>query len=255
MEKGYAVITGASSGLGAEFARQLSQQGYKLVLAARREDRLKELQSELRTESILITADLRDRDQCEELFRRMEGLDVEIFINNAGFGDCDLFCESDMKKELDMIDVNVIAVHILSKLAIQYFRKHGDKGSLLNVASSAGLFPAGPYMATYYATKAYVASLSQAVACELKQEKSGITVSALCPGPVDTEFNDVAQVRFSMKGISAQYCVKTALQGMAAGKRLIVPTIYMKLALFGTRFLPRKAVVALNAKMQNRKRG
>ena len=123
----------------------------------------------------------------------------------------------------------------------------------MNVASSAGLFPAGPYMATYYATKAYVTSITQAIARELKEEDSEIYVGALCPGPVDTELNDVANVEFALKGISAGYCVSYALKQMFDRRKvLIVPTLRMKLAVLGTRFLSRDQVVALTADQQKK---
>ena len=142
-------------------------------------------------------------------------LKLSVFINNAGFGDCGVFEQADLNKELNMIDVNIKAVQILMKLALKQMRKT-DRGYILNVASSAGLIPAGPYMSTYYATKSYVASITQAVAEELRQAKSNIYVGCLCPGPVETEFNSVANVEFALKGISAGYCANYAIDKMFA---------------------------------------
>ena len=164
MKKSYAVITGASSGIGMAFARQLAAEGYRLVLVARREDRLQELAQELQkkgTESIVISADLSQKEACYHLMQQIEKLPVGILINDAGFGDCGSFLETDADKEMQMIDVNVKAMHLLMKLMLRRMEKQ-EGGYILNVASSAGLLPAGPYMAAYYATKAYIASLTRA---------------------------------------------------------------------------------------------
>ena len=200
MKKSYAVITGASSGIGMAFARQLAAEGYRLVLVARREDRLQELAQELQkkgTESIVISADLSQKEACYHLMQQIEKLPVGILINDAGFGDCGSFLETDADKEMQMIDVNVKAMHLLMKLMLRRMEKQ-EGGYILNVASSAGLLPAGPYMAAYSATKAYIASLTRAVALELKQRGSRVYVGALCPGPVNTEFNAVANVEFEI---------------------------------------------------------
>ena len=204
MKKTYAVITGASSGIGMAFARQLAAEGYRLVLVARRENRLQALAEELKksgTESMVITADLSEKEACYRLMQQLEPVPVGILINNAGFGDCGSFLETDAEKEMQMIDVNVKAMHLLMKLMLRRMEKQ-EGGYILNVASSAGLLPAGPYMATYYATKAYMASLTRAVALELKQRGSRVYVGALCPGPVNTEFNEVANVEFALAGIT-----------------------------------------------------
>ena len=176
--KNYAVITGASAGLGTEFAKQLADKGYKLILTARREDRLKNLAESLPVECVIIPADLSRKEECLRFFDLIKEYKIDIFINNAGFGDCNSFLESDLDMELDMVDVNVKAMHILFKKMLQKFQAE-NRGYILNVASSAGLLPAGPYMATYYATKAYVSSLTQAVAQELKEMGSRVYVGAL----------------------------------------------------------------------------
>jgi short-subunit dehydrogenase len=234
----------------------LSARGYKLILVARRRDKLEQVQKSIKTESIIIAADLSERDECVRVITETLGLNIDVFINNAGFGDCGRFYETDANKDLQMIDVNVTAMHLLLKMMLQRMKSSKVTGGyILNVASSAGLFPAGPYMATYYATKAYVTSITQAIARELKEEDSEIYVGALCPGPVDTEFNDVANVEFALKGISAGYCVSYALKQMFDRRKvLIVPTLRMKLAVLGTRFLSRDQVVALTADQQKKKR-
>ncbi len=251
MEK-YAVITGASSGIGVEFAKRLSERGYRLILVARRQERLEKLAKKLKTPCEIITADLGKEEECYRLYREVKEKDVEVLINNAGFGDCGTFLEGDLEKELNMIQVNVKAVHILTKLFLRKMQKK-NRGYVLNVASSAGLLPAGPYMATYYATKAYVTSFTQAVAQELKEKGSSVYVGCLCPGPVDTEFNRVANVEFALKGIRPGYCAAYALKQMYARKVVIVPTFQMKAAITCGRFLPRRMLVRIASHQQKKK--
>lgn len=250
--KKYAVITGASSGIGLEFARQLAERGYALVLTARKEDRLKKAAESVPTECEIITADLEKEEECYRFFELIKEKDIEVFINNAGFGDCGRFAETELSKELSMIQVNVKAMHILMKLMLQKMKKQGY-GYLLNVASSAGLMHAGPYMATYYATKAYVASMTQAVAVELSHEKSPVYVGCLCPGPVNTGFNKVANVEFALKGITPKACVNYAMKKMYARKVVIVPTMVMKLAVFACHISPRAISTRITARQQKKK--
>lgn len=248
----YAVITGASAGIGMEFARKLTKKGYPLVLIARREDRLIKLSKELKTKCEIITADLSREEECYRVFYQLQDKEIGIFINNAGFGDCGRFTETDLQKEMNMVQVNVKAVHVLMKLMLQKMQK-AKGGYILNVASSAGLMPAGPYMATYYATKAYVTSLTQAVAEELRESGSRVYVGCLCPGPVNTEFNQVANVEFALRGISPEYCVRYALQQMAKRQVVIVPAKIMQLAMTFGRYLPVPVYVRIAAHQQKKK--
>ena len=252
--KGYAVVTGASSGIGAEFARQLAKKGYRLILTARRLDKLKKLTEEVKTECMIILADLSKEEECFDFFTKIKHKRIDVFINNAGFGDCNYFVCGDLTKELNMIDVNVKAMHILMKLVVSKMEREGH-GYFLNVASSAGLLPAGPYMATYYATKAYVTSITQAVAQELKENESFVYVGALCPGPVNTEFNQVANVEFALKGIDARDCVQYALRQMKKRQVIIVPTFIMKTATILGHLAPRKVSVAIASRQQKKKLG
>ncbi len=252
--KNYAAITGASAGLGTEFAKQLADKGYKLILTARREERLKALAEELPVECVIVSADLSKTEECLRFFDTIKDKKIDIFINNAGFGDCNLFLEGDLNKELDMIDVNVKAMHTLCKQMLQKMQKE-NHGYILNVASSAGLLPAGPYMATYYATKAYVSSLTMAIAQELKEMDSKVYVGALCPGPVDTEFYDVANVEFALKGISAEYCVEYALKQMIKRQTIIVPTLLMKLSTTMGHMAPRDLTIKITSGQQRKKLG
>lgn len=250
--KNYAVVTGASAGLGYEFAKQLAEKGYRLILTARREERLQKLAEELSTECVILPADLSSSEECLRFFDAVKDKKIDIFINNAGFGDCNTFLEGSLEKELAMIDVNIKAMHTLCKLFLQKMQKE-NHGYILNVASSAGLLPAGPYMATYYATKAYVTSLTQAVAQELKEQGSHIYVGALCPGPVNTEFNKVANVEFALKGISAQACVKYGLAQMIRRQTIIVPTLLMKVSAVAGHLAPRAIAVKITSGQQKRK--
>lgn len=255
MKHSYAVVTGASSGIGKVFAKRLAEEGYSLVLTARRQERLQELADELKEKGTIceiITADLSVEEECYRFVEQLSDKTVGVFINNAGFGDCGKFLETDVKKELNMIDVNIKAVHLLMKLILRKMQAQ-DGGYLLNVASSAGLIPAGPYMATYYATKHYVASLTRAVAQELKESKSNVYVGALCPGPVDTEFNDVANVKFRLSGISPEQCVDYALRQMKHRKTLIVPTLTIQAATTLGRFIPQPLYIRLAGTQQKKK--
>ena len=246
------LITGATSGIGMEFARRYAQKGYRLILVGRRVERMDAFENETGATLRKIAKDISTVESCKELLNEVSDETIDIFINNAGFGDAGEFIKADLEKEIRMISVNDMAMHILFKGILQKMEKQGG-GQILNVASSAGLLPAGPYMATYYATKAYVASLTRAVAHELKQKKSPVHVSALCPGPVDTEFNKNADVVFALKGISAEYCVNTCLKGMAKKKVIIVPTFSLKLLLFFQRILPMKVILSLVAHQQKKK--
>lgn len=257
--KQYVVITGASSGIGASFAKRFAKDGYSLVLVARHLDKLRDYAKALdritkpEQEILCIPADLGKMREVRKVFMMLRKKDIVFFINNAGFGDCGYFLDGDVKKELSMIDVNVKAVHLSTKLALRLMHKK-QYGYVLNVASSAGLIPAGPYMATYYATKAYVVSLTRAIAMELRLKKSPVYIGALCPGPVDTHFNDVANVEFALKGISADYCVNYAVDQMLKRRVVIVPTLRMKLATTFGRFLPTNVYVWLVAHQQRKKR-
>lgn len=176
-----------------------------------------------------------------------------MVVNNAGFGLFGAFEATDLASELRMLDVNVRAVHILTKLFLRDFRKK-NRGYLLNVASSAG-FMAGPLMATYYATKNYVLRLSQAVRQELREAGSRVVVSALCPGPVDTEFNTVANVRFTVKALSSHEVARIGVAGLFADKGVIVPGFQMKAVLALRRFAPEALVTKIAYHVQRSKNG
>lgn len=232
-----AIITGASSGIGKEMAVILSEKGYDLVLVARRGDKLKELAKELPTHTEIMTMDLSKEENCHSLFERCRDKDIEILVNNAGFGNFGEFSKTELSKDLEMVDLNIKAVHILTKLFLLEF-KEKNCGKILNVASAAGFMPEGPMLSTYYGTKAYVLSLSRGIAKELKKSGSRVTVSALCPGPVKTEFDAVAGVDFQGVGMSAKKCAEIGISGMLKGKTVIIPGFLMKAGKFFTKILP-----------------
>ena len=247
-----ALVTGASSGIGAETAKRLDSLGFRVILTARRRDRLEELAAELTNDPIILTADLSDRQECFRLYEETKDLGISVLINNAGFGLIGDFDKTATERELSMIDVNCAAVHILTKLFVKDMIEK-DRGYILNVGSSAGLMPGGPLMAAYYASKAYVVSLTQSVAGELRARGSKVSVSVLCPGPVDTEFNDVAGCSFAVKAISAEECAEQALKGLFSRKTVIVPGANMKLSSAVSRIAPRKVVVNFTRSIQSKK--
>ena len=170
-----ALITGGSSGIGKEMAKYLSQKGIDLILVSREKDKLEEVQKEIKTKTEVICMDLSIAENCIELYNQVK--DVDILINNAGFGDFGEFKNTNLEKELSMINTNITAVHVLTKLFLQDMCNK-NKGYILNVASIAGFLP-GPHMATYHATKSYVLKLTQSIYEELKQQKSNVKISAL----------------------------------------------------------------------------
>lgn len=235
-----ALVTGASSGIGRDIARSLAKHGINVIITARRRDRLEELKEELIREYgvkvHIIAADLSDTKQCIELHRRVKKYAIDIFVNNAGFGVFGEFAESDLDSELAMLDVNVKAFHTLFKLFLQDFRKR-DYGFILNVASSAGFLP-GPLFSSYYASKAYVVRMTQAVHEELRREHSHVSLSMLCPGPVQTEFMDKARVNFSVTPLSSSYVAEYAVRQMFAGELTIVPGPGMKAGIYLGKLVP-----------------
>ena len=269
-----ALITGASSGIGKDMAKILNQKGYNLVLVARDIEKLeqtkKELEKSVQNEPTIennkiekayknskkatnkieiIQMDLSEEQNCIELANKVK--DIDILINNAGFGDCGRFSETDLNKDISMIKTNVIAYHILTKLYLKEMKKK-NSGKILNVASIAGFMP-GPLMATYYATKNYIVRLSEAIREELKKEKSKVQISILCPGPVETNFNKVANVKFSLREANSMQVAKYAIKKLEKGKFYIVPGIDVKLARFGAKIAPSNFVAKITYKVQIRK--
>ncbi len=246
-----ALITGASSGIGADMARILSAKGYDLILVARRKKKLEDLKKELSTNVEIISMDISSTFNCMKLYNKVKEEDIDILINNAGFGVFGKFTETSLDKELDMIDLNIKSVHTLTKLFLQDF-KEKNKGYILNVASSAAFEP-GPLMASYYASKAYVLRMTEAIYEELKRDHSQVYIGALCPGPVDTEFNKVAKVEFRVKALDSYVVADYAIRKMFERKLVIIPGTLMKLNCLFNRFLPRKVLLHFAYNVQKAK--
>jgi len=238
-----ALVTGASAGLGVEFARQLSKRGHRLVLAARRKDRLDALAKEL-GKARAVSIDLSKKDSAARLLADLEanGETVDLLVNNAGFGLIGRFAELDAKRERQMIDLNIGTLTDLCRaVAPQMIAR--KSGAILNVASTAAFQP-GPKMAVYFATKAFVLSLSEALHEELKPH--GVKVSCLCPGPTRTEFGDVAGFggngMFDKVAMNAPEVVKAGLDGIDKNKAVVIPGLINKAGAFSGRFAPRSVV-------------
>lgn len=246
-----ALITGASSGIGYNMAKYLNSMGYSLVLVARDKEKLQKIQKELSGEVKIVVADLSNESKLKELYVLCKNDNIDILINNAGFGLFGEFTETDLNKELEMIDVNIKAVHILTKLFLKDMKKR-NKGYILNVSSAAS-FQAGPLMATYYATKSYVTKLTLAIYEELRRDKSNVHISCLCPGPVNTNFNNVANVQFSMKSLSSEYVARYAINKMFQNKLIIIPGIKMKFTIFFNRLVSNKLAIRIVYKFQKKK--
>jgi len=244
-----ALITGASSGLGREMAVVLSERGYDIIAVARREERLIELKNTLKTNVEIMCLDVTKAEDIEKIVCSLD--DVDIFINNAGFGVFGDLCSSDLERELTMLDTNVKALHILTKQVARKF-KEKNSGHIMNVASLAAFFP-GPLFSAYYASKSYVFRLTEALYEELRREKSNVYVGVLCPGPVDTEFNKVANVRFALKGLTSEYVARYAIEKMFKRKLVIVPGFIMKCARFASKITPEKLLLRIAYNQQRKK--
>jgi hypothetical protein len=241
--KKVALITGASAGLGVEFARQLSKRGHAPVLAARRKERLEQLAKELGN-ARAVAIDLSKANAAAKLMADLKaaGEEVEILINNAGFGLIGQFARLDAKRERQMIDLNVGTLTDLCRaFAPQMIAR--KSGAILNVASTAAFQP-GPNMAVYFATKAYVLSFTEALHEEWKDR--GIKVSALCPGPTRTEFGDVAGIKtlgsFDRLAMEAEPVVRAGLEGLDRNQAVVIPGVPNKIGAWSTRLAPRSTV-------------
>lgn len=244
-----ALITGASSGIGRDIAKELSQKGYDLILVARNLEKLNEVKEKLETNIETVSMDISNPENCKQLYEKYK--DIDILVNNAGFGDCGYFDKTNLEKELQMINTNIVAYHVLTKLYLKDM-KAKNSGKILNVASIAGFMP-GPLMTTYYSTKNYVVRFSESIREELRRKKSKVQISILCPGPVDTNFNKVADVEFALKGLSSEYVAKYAINKFLKGKFYIVPGWKIKLARIGAKLAPASFVAKISYNMQKRK--
>ena len=242
------LITGASSGIGRDLAKVLSDKYDEMILVGRDNDMLESLRQELNNTNIkIVSMDISNKDNCIKLFN--DNKDVDLLINNAGFGDCGIFDQTDLNKDLDMINTNIVGLHILTKLYLDDMKKR-NSGHILNVASIAGFMP-GPLMATYYATKNYVVRLSEAIRVELKKEKSNVKISILCPGPVNTKFNQRANVKFSLKGMNSMDVAKYAIKHL--NRFYIIPGFGVKFTKFISHILSSNIMAIFCYNIQRRK--
>ena len=245
-----ALVTGASSGIGRDMAIYLDKLGFDVVLVSRDKEKLEKVKDELKGKTEIVPMDLSNSENCKELYNKVK--DIDILVNNAGFGTFGSFDKTDLDKEIDLIDTNVKAMHILAKLYLKDMLQK-DKGHILNVASIAGFMP-GPLMCAYYASKAYVVRLSEGIREELRKKKSNVKISVLCPGPVDTNFNDVAGVRFKLPSYSSNHVAKYAIDKMLRNKFIIVPGLKIKMVRFLAKISPNNVTSKIVYMMQERKR-
>ena len=246
-----ALITGASSGLGRDFSIRLSNLGYDVILVARDKKGLEETKKSCKSATIEV-CDLSIEGKVFELFEKHK--DIDFLINNAGYGLFGDYESINIKDELNMINVNVKALHILTKLYADEISKRNICGRILNVASIAAFLP-GPLMNTYYSTKAYVLRYSLAIKEELKMKNSPVRISVLCPGPTRTNFNNIAGVKFSIKSMTSKEVVNYALEKVFANKTVIVPGMINKFGVFLCRLTPFGIQAKFAAHAQKKKEG
>ena len=289
----WALVTGASSGIGRDMSRYLYSLGYNLIIVARDLEKLEKLKTELeknenteknstsvsaqqhkdnnensnnnykkienaevnqkKQEIIIITKDLSIKENCLEIYEQTKNIQIDLLVNNAGFGVFGEFSKTDLEKEINLINTNITALHILTKLYLKDMIKR-NSGHILNVASIAGMEP-GPLMAAYYASKAYVIRLSRAINKELKKEKSKVKISILCPGPVDTNFNNVANVVFKAPSMPSEKVAKYGIDKALKGKLIIIPGVLNKSVRLFSKVVPDCVLEEVAYHIQRRKRG
>jgi short-subunit dehydrogenase len=255
MQKGYALVTGASSGIGVEIARQLAARGYPVILTARRLDRLEALKKEItatsKTDVICISCDLSTEGAAQSLFDEVQkkNLQVDILVNNAGVGIQGIFTEMDIATMSRMFVLNIHSLTFLTQLFAREMQKR-KHGHVLQVSSLAAFIPT-PYVASYAATKSYVRSFSDALRYELRG--SGVSVTTLYPGITPTEFNDVAHGKtpplMDMSIISAARVAQVGIRAMFRRKRAAIPGFINKLSALFNAILPGPWVTAMAGKM------
>lgn len=245
-----ALITGASSGIGLEMAKYLSSLGHEVILVANDERKLNSVKDVMTTNAKVYCYDLSVMDNCFLLYDKVKDEKIDIVINNAGYGIFGDYEMDNIDREMNMIDLNVKCLHILTKL----FVNNENTKYIMNVASSAGLMRGGPLMSGYYATKSYVCSYSFALYEELRRRGVDKHISVLCPGPVNTNFNKVANVKFNIKSLEAPEVAKYAIDKMFKNKLLIIPGTTVRLGVFLSRFLPLKTLLKITYNIQDKKR-
>lgn len=250
-----ALITGASSGFGRDMARALAARGVCVILTARSVEPMENLKCELESKykitAEVLPFDLGKEENCYALYEAVKNRGVDIVINNAGFGVFGAFDETDLERELDLINLNVKAVHILTKLFAEDFKKR-NSGYILNVASIAS-YGIGPLFSSYYASKAYVHKLTLSVAEELRRTAPNVYMGVLCPGPAATNFEKTADVSFGIGLHSSEFVANYAIKKMFEKKRVIVPGFGIKVMKFASRLSPESLTAKICYRMQRRK--
>ncbi len=249
----YALVTGASSGIGRAMAKALASKGNNLILVARRNDRLQALKKEIehicdKVDVVIACTDLSVMENCKKLVEDTKIYKPHIVINNAGFGRVGFFTEIEQDKEEEMIKLNIESLYCLTKMFVEEM----DEGIILNVSSLAAFLPT-PLLATYAATKAFVLNFSLAVNNELKHQKRPIKIKVLCPGPVNTEFAKVAGARQGFMEMSPERCATIAIKGLEKRKAVIIPGPLMKFARFLVWLLPQRIILAASFRLQSKK--
>lgn len=248
-----ALITGAGSGIGREMSIYLDSISYDLILVDKDSSSLESLKNILKKEHKYIVTDLSDMKKVKDLYIFTKKDDIDMLINNAGFGLYGDYNSCDILTELTMIEVNIKALHMLTRMYLKDMTKK-NSGYILNVASSAGLLKGGPLMSCYYATKSYVTSFTCAIYEELRRNKSKVVISCLCPGPVNTNFNKTSGASFNIKSLNARDVAIYGLKKMYIDKKLIiVPGFSVRLGVFITRFIPTKTILKITYKIQRKK--
>ncbi len=245
-----ALITGGSSGIGFSIAKELIKKNYEVILTARNEENLKKAINELGRKANYIVTDLSIAENCKNLYEQVKEKDITVLINSAGFGLHGKFLEDNLDKQLEMIDLNIKATQILTKLFLNDMVKK-NKGYILNIASTAAFSP-GPLMASYFASKAYILRLTEAIAEEIKKEEKNVYIGCLCPGPVETNFNDKLGVKFN-KAQNSDVLARYTIKKMFQKKIVIIPTINHKLNAFFNKFVPLKILLNANYNVQIKK--
>lgn len=250
--KRYALVTGASSGIGYEMCKVLNNLGFYIIAVARSKDKLGKLKKECKKNIEIISLDLSVEENVFKLYEKIRGKNINVLINNAGFGVFGEFINTNLDNELNMINLNIKCVHILTKLVLKDMVKN-NYGYILNVSSSAIFMPAGPLMSTYYATKAYVQNITDSLNYELKKKGNNVWISSLCIGPTKTNFNNVANIKASQKELDVDFVTFVALENLFKKKRVIIPGISNKLLKIIVRILPDSLLIHLNYLNQKRK--
>ncbi|MDE6357364.1 MAG: SDR family NAD(P)-dependent oxidoreductase [Eubacteriales bacterium] len=244
-----ALITGASDGIGKEMALILAERGYHIIAVARNKEKMEQSFKNIKKKTI-ISLDLSLQENCFKLYEQLKSEKIDILINNAGYGIFGEFKNANLENELNMIDLNIKATHILTKLFLKDFIKK-DKGYILNVAS-IGSFFASPFLSSYYGTKAYTFNLTLGIKEELSRNKSNVYLGVFCPATINTNFHKIAGISGKIKGLSTRKASEYAINKMFKKKTIIIPS-YAKFFPFFISIIPKRLITKLAYSIQLKK--